>query len=189
MMKRLFVLFCVLALVFGPAAFAADVKTITNSERTAQAIEFLKSGDPYKQQLGFLRLEALRDPATLSEIRSYLSNKDPDLRAYSLRAVAAIQGLESVPLLIERLKTDKQPRVRRAAVLGLEPFAKEDAAVLPALIQALRDRSTEVRISAVDVVSRINDPKAKEAIMLRNKWEWRRDVKRVLKLAVKRIQS
>lgn len=171
-----------------PFAFAAEAQAVTPAARTAEALQLLKSQDPYQQRLGFLRLEALRDPSTLPEIRPYLDSRDPDLRAYSLRAVAAIDGLKAVPLLLERLKKDGQPRVRRAAVLGLEPLAKDDARILPALIDALRDRSTEVRMAAVDVVSRVDDPRAKKAILLRNQWEWRRDVKRVLKLAIKRIQ-
>lgn len=185
----LFLALWVASFAAAPFVFAAEAQAITPAARVAEALQLLKSEDPYKQELGFLRLEALRDRSTLPEIRPYLDNHDPDLRAYSLRAVAAIDGLNAVSLLLERLKTEKHPRVRRAAVLGLEPFAKDDPRILPALIGALRDHSTEVRIAAVDVVSRIHDPKAKEAILLRNKWEWRADVKRVLKVAVKRIQQ
>lgn len=157
------------------------------SPRAAEAMRLLDSEDLYQRQVGFLRLEALREPATLEKIRSYLDHKNPEVRAYSLRAVAAIEGAPAIPQLLRRLQAERQPRVRRAALLGLEPMIGQDPAVLPALLVALRDRSTEVRMAAVDVVSRIDDPKAREAIRLRHRREWRRDVRRVLQAAIQRV--
>ena len=109
------------------------------------------------------------------------------MRAYAFRALAAIEGAQAVPLLLEALRTDKQPRVRRAALLGLEPLQQSDPNILPAFIKALRDKDTEVRMAAVDIVSRVDDPRAREAILLRNKRERRRDVRRVLSMAMRRL--
>ncbi len=161
----------------------------TPSPAATEALRLLESQDAYQRQMGFLRLEALREPATLPVIRSYLTSRNPEVRAYSLRAVGAIGGTASIPTLLEALRQDKDQEVRRAAVLGLEPLASGDPEVLPAFIRALRDRSSEVRMSAVDVVSRIDDPRAREAIRLRQKREHNGDVRRVLKAAVKRLKS
>lgn len=160
------------------------------SQPTPQAVEamrLLEAADPYQRELGFLRLEALREPATASAIQRYVSSRDPETRAHSLRALTAIQGAASIPLVRERLSRDRHPQVRRAALLGLEPFVGDHPELVPVFIASLRDRSTEVRIAAVDIVSRIDDPRAREAILIRNRRERRKDVRRVLKLAMKRL--
>jgi len=152
-----------------------------------EAFALAQSNDPFQQELGFLRLEALREPATVSLIRPYADHRDPDLRAYAVRALAAVQGPEAVPLLLQKLKTDRSARVRGAAILGMEPYQSSSPMMLPALLKALRDRSPEVRITAIDVVSRIHDPRAREAILLRNKREHHQDVRRALGVAVPRV--
>ncbi len=167
-------------------AFAA-AQSESPSPKAVEAMQLMASDDPYQCQLGFLRLEALREQATVPTVLSYLSRREPDLRAYSVRALAAIQRAEAVPQLLKVLQTDKQPVVRRAALLALEPFWSTGPDILPAFIKALRDRSTEVRMAAVDIVSRIDHPRAREAILLRARRERRRDVRRVLTLAKKRM--
>jgi ribosome-associated translation inhibitor RaiA len=169
--------------------YAEEAAPSQPSPRAVEAMQLLESKEPYDRQKGFLRLEALREPATLPAIERYLTSKDPEMRAYSLRAVAAIQGTASVPLLLNTLKTEKHPKVRRAALLGMEPFAQAVPEVIPLLIESLRDRKPVIRMTAVDIVSRIDDPRAREALLLRNKREKDRDVRRVLKLAMERFGS
>lgn len=169
---------------------AQEAATGRPSAKATEALQLIESEDPYQRQLGFLRLEALREPAAGEAIRRHVRSRDPDMRAWTLRALAAIEGSAAAPVLLERLSADRQPRVRWAAVLGLEPLAKQDpAAILPALIKALRDRDTAVRIAAVDVVSRIDHPLAREAILVRSKREGRRDVRRVMPAAVRRVSQ
>ena len=176
-----------LMVVAPSAAGGAEDATPAPSPRAADAIGLITSDDPYQRQVGFLRLEALREPGTAEVIRPYLDSRHPDLRAYTLRALAAIEGLASVPALLKALKEDPHPRVRRTALLGLEPLQPQDAQILPAFIAALRDRKPEVRITAVDVVSRVDDARAREAILMRNKRERDRNVQRVLSLAMERL--
>lgn len=191
--RRLLLMTALAAACYSSAAehlvWAAPQQPPAPSPKAVEAMRLLESEDPYQRQLGFLRLEALREPGTVSAIQRYVDSRDPEMRAYSLRALAAIEGTVAVPLLLDKLKTDKAPRVRRAAALGLEPLQQRDPAILPAFIKALRDPSTEVRISAVDVVSRIDDPRAREAIRTRHKREGRRDVRRVLGMAMNRVES
>ena len=155
--------------------------------RVADAMRLIESEDPYQRQLGFLRLEALREPGTAELIRPYVDSRDPELRAYTVRALAAIEGAAAVPALLKALDEDPNPRVRRAALLGLEPLQPQNPQILPACIAALRDRKPEVRMTAVDVVSRVDDPRAREAILVRNKRERDRNVQRALSLAMKRL--
>jgi hypothetical protein len=169
------------------SAVAEEPVSTTPSPKAVEALRLIESTDPYRQQLGFLRLEALRETSTVPLIRKYLMHRDPELRAYVLRALAAIEGAPAVPTLLAALRTDKQPLVRRAALLGLEPLQQSDPNILPAFIKALRDKKTEVRMVAVDIVSRVDDPRAREAILLRNKRERRRDVRRVLSIAMRRL--
>ncbi len=157
------------------------------SERAIEALRLIESSDPYQRQLGFLRLEALRDPSAADAIRKHLDSKDPDLRAYTLRALAAIEGPAAIPQLLQSLRADRHPTVRRAALLGLEPLRQHDPDLVSAFIAALRDRHPEVRLAAVDVVSRIDHARAREAILLRNKRERNRNVRRALSLAMKRM--
>ena len=173
------------------AAGAEERSSAAPSPKAVEAIRLLESRDAYQRQLGFLRLEALREASTVPTIRTYAQNRDPDVRAYSLRALAAIEGSAAIPQLLQALSVDKQPVVRRAALLGLEPLEQNvlNADVLLAFIKALRDPSTEIRMTAVDIVSRIDHPRAREAILMRYKKEHRRDVRRVLELAMKRLRA
>ena len=184
---RLAVLATLAVTMGAPWAVAEEPSHAGLSPHAVEALRLVESGDEYQQQLGFLRLEALRDPSTVPAILPYASHSNPELRAESLRALAAIQGGEAVGLLLDRMRHDKHPRVRRAAILGIEPYVQTSPEIVPALIAALRDRDTTVRMAAVDVVSRINDPRARQAILARYKHEGRRDVRRVLNLAMKRL--
>lgn len=179
----------ILLAVGGVAASADEAAQTGPSPKAQSALQLLKSEDPYQQQLGFLRLEALREASTVPMLQEYTAHRDPELRSYSLRAIAAIQGAGAVPQLLEALRTDRHPRVRRAALLGLEPLQASDPAVLPAMLRALQDRDTSVRITAVDIVSRVDDARAAGAIRERNKRERRRDVRRVLSAAMKRLDQ
>lgn len=165
----------------------------------AQAwLQRLDEKDAYSRQEALLHLEALREPDTAPMVRHYVKSRDAQMRAFAVRAVAAIEGKQVVPELLAWLKRE-HPTVRVAALLALEPLQKQDPSIAPALIAALRDRTPIVRMAAVDVVSRIKQPsrpgsgadglagEAKEAILVRWKRERHRDVRRVLELAMKRL--
>lgn len=179
----------VAALLQLPAAYADQKAAAALSPKAVEALELVSSDDSYKQELGFLRLEALREPASVPLILPYISNKDADLRAESIRALAAIQGVESVPKLLDRIQHDNNSRVRRAAMLGAEPFVGSDPRILPVMIAMLTDHDKTVSMAAVDIVSRSPDPSARAAIQFRYKREGRHDVRRVLDLAMKRMAA
>lgn len=176
------------ALLLVLLAGSAAAETLP-SPKAADALELLKSGDAYQRSLGFLRLEALREPATLEPIRAYTASRDEEVRAYAWRAVAAIQGPSAVPALLEAYQAEPHSRVRRAILLGLEPLQASDPAVLPVFIAAMRHADQPLCMTAVDIVSRIHHPDARAAVRERAKKEGRRDVRRVLKAALARLPA
>ena len=173
-------------MMLGASSQAAEPQL---NPRTAEALRALESKDAMARKMAWLRLEALRDPAALELVRPYAGHRDAQMRAGCLRALAALEGVRAVPLLLEKLSADRAAEVRLAALLALEPLQRQDPAILPAFIKALRDRSSLVRMAAVDVVSRIDDRRASEAILAHNKIEHRTDVRRVLKVAVERVNQ
>jgi HEAT repeat protein len=168
------------------AAGAAEPQTDISPEAQA-LLPGLDAPDDFTRQATFLQLEALRDPSTASIIRNYIDNPDPDTRAYSLRALAAIARADAVPLLVDRARSDRVPRVRIAALLALEPL--RDPAATQVILSALRDRHPQVRMAAIDVASRLEQPEARAAIQQRARRERDRDVRRVLEMAVERLSD
>ncbi|MBI3087803.1 MAG: HEAT repeat domain-containing protein [Candidatus Omnitrophica bacterium] len=167
------------------AGWAQDAGSL--SPEAQQLVAQLDAQDAYVRQQAFLRLEALREPATADVIRRHLASRNQETRAFSVRALAAVEGAAAVPTLVERLTRERSWNVRLNLVLALEPLADQSPAVMPALIRALRDRKAEVRMAAVDAVSRLDHPDAREAIRLRWRRERHRDVRRVLERAMARL--
>ena len=126
-------------MVAGSFAAPSAAEETQLEARAQDAAALLDSKDPYQRQVGFLRLEALRDPATGPLIRRHLASTDGEHRAQAVRALAAIEGVHAAPDLLQSLRADRDADVRRAALLGLEPLAELDEKILPALIDALRD--------------------------------------------------
>lgn len=157
------------------------------SPEARRLIKLLDADDSYIRQEAFIQLEMLRDAATAPAVRERLESSNPDTRSFSVRALAAIEGVNAVPALIERLKKDRSPRVRVSALLALEPL--QDSTILSVLIDRLRDRNRDVRMAAADAVSRIDQPAAREAIKTRWRRERDRDVRRILEQALKRIEG
>jgi HEAT repeat protein len=187
MTRRIRTLLAGLVLVLGvaPSAGAEPVEPL--SPEIQALLPLLEAPDVSTRQSGFLQLEALRDPASADLVRGYAEHRDPDTRAFGVRALGAISGIAAVPVLVERLRQDRAPKVRLAALLALEPL--RDPSAMPALIGALRDRHPHVRMAAVDVVSRMDEPDAKEAIRRRWRRERNRDVRRVLEQANARLDA
>lgn len=186
---RLLALFgALLALQGGAwADEAPDGSLPATSPEASRLIARLDADDPYIRQEAFLELEMLREPATVPAIRQRLESRNAETRAFSVRALAALEGVKAVPALLERLKRDSSPRVRVSALLALEPL--QDPTILPVLIDKLRDRNRDVRIAAADAVSRVKQPEARAAIQRRWRRERDRDVRRVLEKALARLEE
>ena len=188
MKRRLELLaFALIALMRAPALGAESAPSAEPLSAEAKAIIATLQArhiDDYTRQRAFLELEALREPSSAEAIRAFMKDRDDNTRAYSVRALAAVAGIQAVPELLARLQKDS-PKVRIACVLALEPLHAPEAT--EPLIKHLRDRNKEVRMATVDVVSRMDHPQAREAILVRWKRERDRDVRRILEQALKRI--
>jgi len=175
------------AVVFGGAPGGAQDQSGPISSEAQELIRLLDAEDLSVRQEAFLRLEALREPATASVVRAHLASRDPNTRAFSVRAIAAIEGPSAVPTLLKSLKRDRHAFVRLESLLALEPLWEQEPTIGAAFIAALRDRHAQVRMAAVDAVSRIDEPEAHAAIRTRWRRERHRDVRRVLEEAMKRL--
>lgn len=180
------VVVCLLS-AWGSMGVAAQERPSGISPEARQLLDQIDTGDPALRRRAFLQLEALREPATAPIVRHYLADRSAELRGLSARALAAIEGLNAVPDLVQLVQRDRHPAVRLQAILAVEPFVGQEPSAVPVLINALRDRQPDVRIAAVDVVSRIQASEAKDALRVRWKRERNRGVRRVLEAAMKRI--
>jgi HEAT repeat protein len=95
------------------------------------------------------------------------------VRFHALRAAVRVKGDGAQPLLLDRLAHDADPTVREeaAAILGKRRLAEG----VPALIEALRDKSWEVSVAAAVSLGKIRDARAMSALsaLLADK-DWRR---------------
>jgi HEAT repeat protein len=179
------VFFALFTLWVGPAL----AQTQALSPRAQEAVQLLQSGNSDERRLALMRIEALREPAAGDAVVAYLRDEDDGVRAYAYRAWVGLYGQQAIPDLLKAYPQEKAPRVRRAILFALEPYRAVDAQIAELYYAGLTDRNTETRIAAVDLVSRIDEPRAREAIRRRAKKEWRRDVRRTLKLALARIEA
>ncbi len=148
-------------------------------------VDQLDDDDLFLRQKAFLELEALRDPASADTIRAHLTALDPNTRAFSARALAAVAGRSAVPVLLERWTKERHLYVRSSILIALEPFWEQEPAVVATVLKALRDRKRDIRMVAADIASHINRPEAREALQVRWKRERDRDVRLVLKRIMK----
>jgi HEAT repeat protein len=70
---------------------------------------------------------------------------------------------EAVPALVEVLKADQRPEVRREAVLALAAIGPAAAGAVPPLVEALADKDTAIGASAAYALGCVG-PQAKEAL-------------------------
>ena len=69
--RRRGIIWCAVAVGLSLTASAAreEPPSTTPSPKAVEALRLVESKDPYQQQLGFLRLEALREASTAPLIR------------------------------------------------------------------------------------------------------------------------
>jgi len=150
-------------------------------------IDQLDDEDLFVRQKAFMELEALRDPASMDAIRARLTAPDPNTRAFSARALAAVASRSAVPVLLERWTKERHVYVRSSILIALEPFLEQEPSVVTTVLNALRDRKRDIRMAAADIAGHINRPEARAALQVRWKRERDRDVRRVLERIMKAL--
>ena len=164
-MKRLlpFTIGLLVVAVVVSAACGVSAEDAAISPEVNQALRLLMANDVFSKQAGLLKLEALRDPSTMSAVRPFLDDSNPLLRAQALTAARAIQGKSAIPLLVDRLARDRHADVRRQAANELHELA--DPSTVPPLVSALEDRQVVVRVAAVEALGVMHDRSVTPAII------------------------
>ena len=132
----------------------ADVKIL---------LEDLQDSNPTKRRSACLALARMRDPATAAAVMSATHDPMPTVRMAALEALRALLGADAVSRLVEVLHQDSSPEVRWQAAVELE--ALKDHQGVPALIDALEDRSHLVRTGAAEGLKGIPDPRAVQPLI------------------------
>lgn len=151
--------------------FRYHLNPISTEERLAaptpadreKALADLTSPVAEKRRAACVALAEIRNPADVSAVLAATSDADPVVRAEALGSLRAIQGPPSLEKLTEALRSDADPNVRWRAAIELE--ALKDKKAVPALIQALKDRSALVRGGAAEALKGIPDPQALSPLM------------------------
>ena len=93
-------------------------------------------------------------PATPLLERLVLIADDWEVRRNAVRALGTIHAQHARKLISRTLRTDKQPRVRKACVQALAQIGGANRAVAEA---AVKDDDLEVRMEALDVLAKARD--------------------------------
>lgn len=107
-------------------------------------------------------LERIGDPAIPALIAA-LSHSDQGVQGYTLYVLRQL-GAVAIPSLITAF-TNPDRTIRRNAAVALKGIAGRGLPVVPALIEALRDESSNVRVYAAFVLSDLVDLRAVEPLI------------------------
>lgn len=131
--------------------------------RAVEPLSRVVATDPCEDArfMAVFALGQIGDPAGGSAVRREASSRWSANQVWAIQALAKMRDRDSVPLLVERLRsTDDSVRVCAANALGT---IGDRAATLP-LIEALDDPSVR-RVAAV-ALARLDDPRALEPVRL-----------------------
>jgi putative heme-binding domain-containing protein len=108
---------------------------------------------------GRFRGNVARDTATIGNhfgngIIGLLKNKDAELRLQAAKAVLSIHLIDAEPMLLQMLRTDPKPEVRREALISLAGMKYPDIGTTIGL--AIADREKMVRIAGIDLLGKSN---------------------------------
>jgi HEAT repeat protein len=88
----------------------------------------------------------------LPQVRKLLQNEDPDVRYDAVRALARIQGPESLQTLMEVLQKDESAAVRECALRTVTFMRPRSPRTGELLIQGLKDSNEDVRAAAAELL-------------------------------------
>jgi hypothetical protein len=96
--------------------------------------------------------EARYDEARVAEANAWLNSPLPDKRAAGAEQLSAFPTPSAEMILINTLKLDFDPEVRRAAAQSLSVFKQPTDNSVAALLAALVDDSEEVQLAAFNTL-------------------------------------
>jgi HEAT repeat protein len=109
------------------------------------------------------------DKESVASLIRELKDSNPKVRVSAAEdighrgAVRASDVKKAIPALVDVLKKDKDPTVRRAVALALGQVDPDPALAVPALVAALKDKAPPVRIASATALGQLGD-NAKDAI-------------------------
>jgi len=95
--------------------------------------------------------------AILPALHSRLQDSDSRVQIYSASSLCMLQDYSGVPLLVNRLRSERDWKIRFAIVTELDK-CREAEGILSVLIQALQDEHKFVRITASRQLGKISNP-------------------------------
>jgi HEAT repeat protein len=100
----------------------------------------------------------IQDPVGLALLKPLTATGDVETRQHFLEAVLSIGTKPVIELLEQILRTDPDTGIRTQAALGVAEFGREARPAVPALMEALKDASGDVRSAATTALAEIGDP-------------------------------
>jgi Uri superfamily endonuclease len=136
------------------AEFMGARKLNVADEELDELLQTLATGSEESREAAALALGRYGETA-VEPLATMLAGSDADVRWWTARALAEVDGCSAVPLLTSAL-VDADPDVRACAALALGQIGEGAAA--PALAARLADESAFVASVAADALSMIGEP-------------------------------
>ncbi len=143
---------------------AADALRKLGDKKAAKAIVgLLDDRIPNVRRSAVLALAELDGKGYAEQIIEHVKDPDRSVRRAMVQGLVKIDD-ESIVEPMLRLSRDREVDVRHEAVRHLDLVAKFDRAAVDRLIEALSDRSNEVRRAAAEALMRLKDTRAVKAL-------------------------
>lgn len=122
--------------------------------------------DPGVRAAALRGLKELRIPDAAAPARAALGHRDADVRREAVGVLGWLKAADALPAIARLATSDPDAEVRRVATgaLGLSA-ADTHAAVLPALLSALRDAHWPIREEAATTLAKLAPPAALAALL------------------------
>jgi len=106
---------------------------------------------------------ATGDKRLAPALREAMRDRIPQIRSVAAHSYASVAGKEAVPVLIDLLRTEKDPYVRRTAVQMLAQL--NDPRAVPALTNSLKDSEPAVVLAAAEALVSVGGPKGVDVLV------------------------
>ncbi len=158
----------------GPKSRASVLAAIRNSKDVPGLLKHMESQDAYVREaaiwaLGDIGPEAAKNekvvPALISVLKDEIDPWVVKAALFSLRGIGPVASThkEAVPTVIKMIKDDKMG-MRLYAMDTLEEIGASPEAIIPAMINALKDENSLVSGSAVNALAKMGPAAASELV-------------------------
>ena len=148
-----------------------EAKTVPN------LIKMLKDSDFRVRSVAAIGLGKLKNPAAVQALIKSLKDDNAQVRINAVRALGKIADSQTIPALIKLIK-DPDPEVRFCVADSLTKLVslnkKSYLKLLIVLIKALKDNQASIRAKIAELLGKIADPRATQALIksLKDSFAW-----------------